>query len=274
MSLSEREFDRIGALIYARTGIVLRASKVDFLSRRVLSRLKALDLTTVKDYIRYLNFERDGSELEVLVETVTIGETYFFRDYPQLQLLAEEVIPGLTEETGRAQKLSILCAGCSTGEEPYTLAIILREILEGVEEWHLRIDGLDINTVSLEKARTATYTDHALRETPYLYRDRYFSRQGDLHRLDPEIRDMVGFKRVNLFDSAQMAHLRAYDIVLCRNVLIYFDRDSAGQVMECFYKAMNPGGVIFLGSSESVGRVSSLFEMVRLGGSFVYRKKG
>ena len=274
MTLSEREFDKLGELIYARAGIALRMSKVDFLSRRVVSRLAALDLTTVKDYIRYLSFERDGRELEILIEAVTIGETYFFRDYPQLQLLAEELLPDLVKEKGRAQKLNVLCAGCATGEEPYTLAIILREMLERAEEWRLRIDALDINRASLEKARAGIYTDHALRETPYLYRDRYFSRQGDLHRLDPEIRDMVGFKRVNLFDSAQMAHLRAYDIVLCRNVLIYFDRDSAGQVMECFYKAMNPGGVIFLGSSESVGRVSSLFEMVRLGGSFVYRKKG
>ena len=234
--------------------------------------MKAIDLKTERDYLRYLSFNRPGNEMEELINLIVTSETYFFRDYPQLSLLGEQVLPAIVREKGEHKKLSILCAGCSTGDEPYTLAIILREMLDNPDEWTLRIDALDINRNNLKKAREAVYTDHALRETPYLYRDRYFIREGELNILDPDIKKMVGFMRTNIFSRKEMSTLFMYDICLCRNVLIYFDHESAGKVLEHLYEVMNPGAYIFLGSAESVGRQTNLFTMVRFSKSFVYQK--
>jgi len=272
MSLNLSEFNKIRDLIYLTAGISLKESKMDFVSRRVDSRMKALDLKTERDYLRYLSFNRQGNEMEELINLIVTSETYFFRDYPQLSLLAEEVLPAIVSEKGEDKRLNVLCAGCSTGDEPYTMAIILRELLDNPDEWTLRIDALDINRNNLMKAREGIYTDHSLRETPYLYRDRYFIREGELHRLDSGIKKWVNFMKVNLFNQADMSTLFAYDIVLCRNVLIYFDYESAGRVMEYLYEVMNPGGYIFLGSAESVGRVTTLFKIIRFGRSFVYQK--
>ena len=273
MTLSPDEFGRIRDIVYAHAGIRLQESRVDGLSRRVDARMRALDLRSAWDYLRYLRFDPDGGELVELIEMIVVGETYFFRDHPQLGFLAEEVLPVIVGEKGRSRKLAVLCAGCATGEEPYTIAIILREMLDEPDEWSLLIDGVDINGKVLSKAREAVYTPHALRETPYAYRDRYFTRQEEAYVLDPDIRRMVRFMKVNLFDPVQMRGLLfTYDIVLCKNVLIYFDQRSAESVLEHLYAVMNPEAFIFLGAAESLARRTTLFEMVRLGHSFAYRK--
>lgn len=247
-------------------------NKVNFLTRRIQSRMVQLDLRSVRDYIRYLSFDWSGNEMEELINLIVTCETYFFRDYDQLRVMAEEVLPIVVKEKGNAKKLAVLSAGCSTGDESYTAAIILREMLDGVNAWSLRIDGIDISKKLLNMAREGVYRDHALRETPYLYRDRYFGRQDNLYLLNPEIKEMVTFMRVNLYDRRQVSILPAYDIVFCRNVLIYFDRESAGRVMEYLYDIMNPGAFLFLGHAEAAGKSTSLFKMVRFGRSFVYQK--
>ena len=272
MTLLPEEFGRIRDLVYECAGISLQESRADGLARKLEARLRILDLRSARDYLRYLRFDPSGSELEELIELIVIGETYFFRDYPQLQFLAEEVLPVIAAEKQEGKKLEVLSAGCATGEEPYTLAILLREILDDAAAWSLRIDGVDINRKALGKAREGVYTPHALRETPYAYRDRYFTRQDEAYILDPEVRKMVSFTRVNLFDPIEMPGLFSYDIVLCKNVLIYFDQHSAEQVLEHLYSVMKPGAFIFLGAAESVARRTGLFEMVRLGNSFAYRK--
>jgi len=274
MSLTLNEFNKLKDTIYSFAGISLKDNKMDFLARRVDARMKALDLRAARDYLRYLIFNPNGDEMNELISLIVIPETYFFRDYPQLKLLAEEVLPAALKEKGKGhlKKLSFLCAGCSTGEEPYTLAIILREMLDNVDEWDLRIDGVDINNKVLAKARQANYSDHALRGTPYAYRDKYFTQKDADYVLNPEIRGMVKFIHANLFDPRQMSEFLGYDFVLCRNVLSYFDYSSGEQVLQYLYDAMNSGGFIFLGTAESVGRMTTIFRMVRFGKSFVYQK--
>jgi chemotaxis protein methyltransferase CheR len=272
MSLSPIEFNTIKDLLYRRTGLCLNDNKVDFLSRRVETRMRELELRSLRDYIRYLAYETTGGELERLVDLVVINETYFFRDYGLLKLFSEEALPIITGEKGQSRILSVLSAGCSTGDEAYTLAIILLEMLDDPAEWTIRIDGVDISRKALAVARSAVYGNHALRETPYLYRDKYFIQDGDSYRVRPEVTSMVNFRRVNLFDEGDMASLGMYDAVFFRNVLIYFDMRSGAQVLEYMYERMNPGAFIFLGPSESVGRLTNLFEMVRMGRSFLYRK--
>jgi len=266
------EFDKIKELVYSYSGISLNCSKKDYLSRRIYSRMKVLDIKEKKDYLRYLIFDRSRNEMEEIVNLLVVPETYFFRDYTQMKLFAEEVLPAVVREKKGRKKLSLLCAGCSTGEEPYTMAMIFKEMLENWDEWDLRIDGVDINKKVLEKARQAVYSSHALRETPFAYRDRYFVSKDDLYILSDDIREMVGFMKVNLFNHSQMSSLKAYDFVFCRNVLIYFDYQSGGKALEYLYEAMNPDAFIFLGSTESAGRMTTLFKMVRFGKSFVYQK--
>ena len=272
MNLSQNEYNKIRDLIYTNTGISLRENKRDFLTRRISSRIEELNLKTDKDYYRYLILDRTGEELEELVNLVVIPETYFFRDYPQLKLFAEQVLPLITRENLPRKNLNILSAGCSTGDEPHTLAIILKEMLDNPGEWDIRIDAVDINKKHLQKAQEGIYSRRAIRETPHLYRDKYFTRQGDSYVLTTDIKEMVTLRRINLFDKEQVSKLFSYDVVFCRNVLIYFDHASAEKVMEYFYDIMNPGAFIFLGSAESVGRLTNLFKMIRIGKSFIYQK--
>lgn len=267
-----KEFNKLRDTIYSYAGLSLKDSKMDFLSRRVDARMKALELSEVRDYLRYLTFSPHGDEMEALISLIVIHETYFFRDYPQLKTLAEDVLPTLLQKKGPQKQLRILCAGCSTGEEPYTLAIILRELLNNVDEWDLIIDGLDISNKALGKARRANYTDHALRETPYAYRDKYFIKNDKDYTLAPEIKRMVHFTHGNIFNPIQINALLRYDIVFCRNVLIYFNYTSGGQVLQYLYDVMNVDGFIFLGTAESVGRMTTIFRMVRFGKTFVYQK--
>ena len=156
--LNQDEYDKIRNIIYENTGMALKETKIDFLSRRVETRMRELDLERARDYCRFLQLDSTQREIEELVNLVVVSETYFFRDYKQLKVLAEAIIPLVAEEKKKLGRhgISVLSAGCSTGEEPYTLAIIFREMLEDDHVRRLRIDGLDINRKSLEKARKAS----------------------------------------------------------------------------------------------------------------------
>jgi len=271
--LSLEDFESIRQVIYREAGLFFADNKIDFLSRRVAMRMAALGLESARDYSRYLRFNQDGTEQEALIELVITYESYFFRDYPQLKMFAEEVLPMLADsQKASTKQLNLLSAGCSTGEEAYTLSIILREMLDNLDQWHIRVDGVDINRRLLARAKAAIYNSRSLRETPNLYKDRYFERTGNDFALSETVRRMVRFSRVNIFNKAQMDALPLYDVVFCRNVLIYFDHESAAKVMGLLYEHMKPGAFIFLGAAESVGRLSSLFEMIRIGNSFLYRK--
>ena len=272
MTLSPHGFAKVRDLLYSTAGLAVRETKLDFLSRRVAARMEALKIEKERDYFRYLQFSQAGDELPRLIEAVVNGETCFFRDYNQLRVFAEGLLPRLLEEKGRSRRLSVLSAGCATGEEPYTLAIILREMLDRPEDWSLRIDGIDINERSLARAGEARYLDYALRDTPTAYRSRYFNSDGPHHALGDEIRQMVRFRRVNLFSENEMSALSGYDVVFCRNVLIYFDVGSASRVVENLSALMAPGGYIFFGHAETAAKTLGHFEMVRLENSFVYRK--
>jgi chemotaxis protein methyltransferase CheR len=153
------------------------------------------------------------------------------------------------------------------------MAIILREMLDDFSSWDIHIDGVDISRTSLEKALAGYYSGHALRETPYIYRDNYFTRTGDsTYLLDETVRNAVSFYRVNLFDKDQVAQLFLYDFIFLRNVMIYFDRESTARVMEYLYNRMKPGGYLFVGLAESVARMTDLFKMERIEKAFVYQK--
>lgn len=275
-NITASEFEALSDFIYRKTGIRFEPKKLYFVSKRIQKRMEALGIQTVSEYIRMLRFaDPVNQEFQRLTDLLTINETYFFRDFPQLQAFAEHCLFEVAEKKAAKgdRKLSIWSAGCSTGEEPYTLAIILLEMLDDLSEWNIQILGSDIDLTALSKARRAVYESRSLRDVPGAYLKRHFEQKPDgSHKVSREIRNMVRFERINLSDKDDIRKKRGFDFIFCRNVLIYFDDVSRKRLVDQFYVALNPEGFIFLGSSESVGRISTAFKIKRAGGYIVYYK--
>ena len=274
--MTMNEFEVLTGFIYRKTGIRLESQKLYFLTTRVKKRMEALRSESVLEYIRILRFgDPKGTEFQNLVNLLTVNETYFFRDFPQLQAFAEQSLQEVIEQKKRDgdRKIKIWSAPCSSGEEPYTLAIILHVMLEDISAWDIKIVASDIDLNILNLARAATYDKRRLRDVPPEYLPRYFERQAtNRYKVKKEIRQMVKFEHVNLSDNASIRNKAAFDFIFCRNLLIYFDDLSRKKLVDQFYIALNKGGYIFLGSSESIGRMSTAFRVKRKGGYFVYYK--
>ena len=274
MMLLQEDYQRILDMIYSFSGMALKGDKYDYVARRVKERVRDLDMSSTRDYCRFLMLNPRGEEVTEFINRIVVGETYFFREFQQLQLFAEEILPEIVEKLKKSSKkeLKILSAGCATGEEPYTLAIIIKEMLDLPEQWKIYIDGIDINSLSIQRGKDGRYTDHALRETPYVYRDKYFDLDKTGYIIRPEIREMISLTRINLYDQEQMRGFYGYDVVFCRNVLIYFDHNSAARILENLNRCMKTDGYIFSGTAESIGRSTNLFKMKRYDKAFVYQK--
>ncbi|HID20870.1 MAG TPA: protein-glutamate O-methyltransferase CheR, partial [Planctomycetaceae bacterium] len=203
-----------------------------------------------------------------------VNETYFFREYPQLEAFANEALPRVAESKRRRgdYDLNLWCAACSTGEEAYTLAIIIHACLDDIPRWNVRILATDIDRQALAAAREGAYGDRSVKNVPDVYYRKYFRRQNGRHCVCESIKRMVTLRQMNLLDKDTMRRQRGYDFIFCRNVLIYFDDRSRKRVLASFYDALVPGGFVFLGHSESVGRISAAFCPVRLGQSIGYCK--
>jgi chemotaxis protein methyltransferase CheR len=270
------EFEALSEFIYRKTGIRFEWRKLYFISKRIQKRMDALSVETVSEYIRILRFsDPDNSEFQKLTDLLTINETYFFRDFPQLQAFGEHCLSEVAEKKTAAgdRTLRIWSAGCSTGEEPYTLAIILLEMLEEAEKWKIVISAGDIDLTALEKARKGVYGARSLRDAPPEYLRRHFNEIGDeSYKISEKIKKLVEFEHINLSEKEAIRKKKGFDFIFCRNVLIYFDDMSRKRLVDQFYVALNPGGYIFLGSSESIGRISTAFIIKRMGGYIVYSK--
>ncbi len=275
MELEQREFELIRDMVYQKTGMMFEDRKRLFMQARIARRLAAVDCETPRDYYRYLRYQdASGEELQHLVETLTTNETYFFREYPQLECFANEALPAICDAKAAKNdyKLKLWSAACSTGDEPYTLAIILRECLEEFYKWQIEILATDIDRNALAAARRGVYSERAIKDVPEVYLNEHFwPRLGKYHVTD-QVKEMVTFSQVNLLDRRAMRWQRGYDFIFCRNVLIYFDDAARRKVLSGFYDSLVPGGFIFLGHSESVGRISAAFGMVSLGGYITYRR--
>jgi chemotaxis protein methyltransferase CheR len=268
------DFNDLTAFIYKKSGIKFESKKRYFINKRVEKRLELLNLESVREYLRFLKFKDKGEEFQELMNLLTVNETYFFREFSTLEAFAEYALQEIAEaKLAKGDKtLRIWSAGCSTGEEPYTLAIIVRELLDNPEEWDIEIVASDIDEIVLERAKAATYDDRSLKDVPDEYYRKYFNRINSGHVPSKKIRDMVSFEHLNLIDRISMRKKRNFDFIFCRNVLIYFDDISRKQVVDHFYIALNKGGYIFLGQSESVGRITTAFSMKRFGSNVVYFK--
>ncbi|MCL6612138.1 MAG: protein-glutamate O-methyltransferase CheR [Peptococcaceae bacterium] len=270
LTLSQAEFHRLAEYIYLKTGIRFEPGKEYYVAKRVEKRMRELDFTGFGRYFNYLRFQPSGAEIELLVNSLTVNETYFFREYSQLKCFAEEVVPLLTRDLGGG-RLKVWSAGCSTGEEPYTLAIILLEMLAdtGIT---FEVHGTDINTNVLRAAERACYGDRAVKDVPEDYLRKYFRREGDGYLVLPVVKKNVRLYRLNLNDGSTMDGMRGFHAIFCRNVLIYFDDCSRREVALRFYRSLEPGGFIFLGHSESMSRITPIFKLRRFKEAIIYQK--
>lgn len=267
-------FERLRELVYRHAGMSFDARKQYFFGRRVEARVEAVGASSVSDYYQLLRYGDGSDEIQALCESLTTNETYFFREYPQLKVFAEDVLPEiLARKAVKADRvLRVWSAGCSTGEEPYTLAIILREMIEDFERWDVSVLATDISQDALRRARRAVYGERSLKDVPTVYRQKYFRPEADGEKVLTPITRLVSFRHLNLMAPRLSRDLAGFDVIFCRNVLIYFDDASRRQVVEMFHDALSAGGYIFLGHSESVGRITSAFRPVTRGGMLAYLK--
>ncbi len=267
---------RIRDLIYQAAGIFHPDNKLGLLFDRCSRRMREVNTPTLREYFQHLT----GSplrqpELVALLNEITIGETCFFRNQPQLEALREIVLPRiLAAKASGPRKLRIWSAGCSTGEEPYTLRMLLMQEAGGLlRDWTFEILGTDLNERSLACARNAIYGPYSTRHLTSYYRQRYFIPMDDQFQLQSIVRAGVTFSRLNLSDDAPMSFMQDMDVIFCCNVLIYFDLASKRRVIRRFYNNLLPHGYLFLGQSESLYRVSDDFHLVHLPGTTAYVKR-
>ena len=267
--LQEMTFRNLRDYIYDQTGIFIPDSKKYFLENRLSHRILEKKLSSFDEYLRFLRATENG-ELRNLYDAVTTNETYFFREPLQFDVFTSHILPRVLERN-RSRGIKVWSAACSTGEEPYTIAAILKETAPGVQA---KVFGSDISGAVLESARNGIYTSYAVRNIPSHYRKKYFRSRGDSFELDEGIRNSVKFLNVNLIDEKQVRAIRDVDVIFCRNVLIYFDDKSKRKAVSLMYDALAPDGFLLVGTSESLHNVTRALKPTVVDKVVIYRKAG
>jgi chemotaxis protein methyltransferase CheR len=270
--ITEEETRLIQEIIHDYCGLSYGLDSSFFLERRLGPRLDALGLSSYHEYYHYLRYDPGGpSELEELVERLTTHETYLFREQYQLEAFQEEILPELPQRLASRRRLTIWSAGCSTGEEVYTLAMILRED-ERFRDWRTRVVGSDISRKVVAHARRGAYGSSSFRTTTDYFQQRYFREQDGRHQIRDEIRSMCSFGQLNLLATDRFHVLGECDVIFCRNVLMYLSSEARQRIVEAFYDTLAPGGYLLLGHSESLLNVTTRFDLVHLAKDLVYRR--
>jgi chemotaxis protein methyltransferase CheR len=252
--MADKEFDRLRKIVYERSGIWFADGKKYVIESRLGRRLEELEMTSFDQYASFLTmgpYQKD--EFQEMFNRITINETSFFRNEPQLQIFEREVLPGLLEKRAKSKRIRVWSAACSTGEEPYTLAILMHRAL-GVRltDWKIEILGTDISERALSVGQEGRYGDYALRSTSPLMLKSFFKPEGQYHRIIPEIGNMVNFEVNNLKDSFAMRRHGIWDLIFCRNVMIYFDDAMKTHCEKTFHQLLAEDGTLFIGHSETI----------------------
>jgi chemotaxis protein methyltransferase CheR len=275
VALTEQDFERVRALLVTTAGLVFDECRRDSLAYSLGERVSACGLTTVDAYLELLGRPGSGEELQALLNEVTIQETHFFRNPPQFRALRQHVLPQLIRRAAASgtRRLRIWSAGCSTGEEPYSVAMLLRELLPSTEGWDVKVVATDVSTRALAAARAGRYGRRALLAADPDDVARWFVRDGEDYVVRPEVRELVEFRHHNLVtEPAPFPAGEPIDLLLCRNVTIYFSRETTRRLMTQFHESLSDGGYLFLGHSETLWQINDAFRLVTLGDAFVYRR--
>ena len=272
LAISEEDFRKFQEFFYRKTGIQFEKSKRYFVDKRLLERMEANGCGSFRSYFTLLRFQADGQELQQLTNLMTVNETYFFREDYQFQCMVQSLLPEITARTAPGGTLRIWSIPSSSGEEAYSIAIYLLELWPGIREWDVEIISSDIDTRILDQARQGLYQERAVSHLPAQYLSTYFKRTPQGYQICEELRNAVEFTRVNLAEPADTRPYRDFDLIFCRNLLIYFDEVSRKAAAETLYDALRPGGYLCLGHSESMSRISSIYQIRKFPEAIVYQK--
>ncbi len=260
--LSQPQFIRISRLLYALCGIRLSEGKEGLVKARLMKRLRTLGLKSFDAYIRLIEQDPLSEELTIMLDCLTTNKTSFFREIQHFEYLREKILPPIREARGR---LRIWSAGCSSGEEPYSIAILLKEEWPGIDSCDARILATDLSTRILEQARAGVYSGETLQNVPLRILTKYFTRSGDLgsqeYHVTDQVRLLVRIARLNLMEEWPMKG--PFDVIFCRNVMIYFDKPTQKALVKRFWNLLRPGGHLFIGHSESLMASSQEFRYVQ-----------
>ncbi|BAI76172.1 chemotaxis protein methyltransferase (plasmid) [Azospirillum sp. B510] len=277
--LSPEDYATLCGFLRERTGLSFTEAKRYFVDRRVAARMRSVGAADLTVYMNLLRFQASGEELQRLVNLMTVNETYFFRETYQLDCLVNSVLDELVRGRPAGSRLRIWSAGCASGEEPYSIAIMLLERWGRVDDYEIELLASDIDSAVLERAREGVYDERALQGLPAHLRVKYFQPLrgadedgGPRWRIMEELRESVDFSLVNIADPRQVRAFRGIDVIFCRNLLIYFDDLGRREAAAMFHDALAPGGFICLGHSESMSRMSSLFIPRRFPDAILYQK--
>ncbi|MBI5855889.1 MAG: protein-glutamate O-methyltransferase CheR [Nitrospirae bacterium] len=272
MHLAPAIFDQLRTLIYEKTGLHFQDNKKYLLESRLQVRLRERNCKTFEEYWHLLRYDawRD-KELSALFELVTTNETYFCRDAGQLQAFVDVAVPVLLKANERTNRLRIWSAACSTGDEPYTLAMMLFEH-RALAKWTIEILGSDISEAVLAQARSGRYGPYAVRQMPAALRQKYFTEEDGQFVLGLKVKQVVRFANINLYDSARLKLIRDQDVIFCRNCLIYFDDNGKRKIVDSLYDSLRPGGYLIIGFSESLHGVGRSFKPVHANRTVMYQK--
>lgn len=272
--VAEEEFRRICEFLYRRTGMLFTEAKRYYVDRRISERMAILNISSFPTYFAYLRSDADG-EIEKFINAFTVNETYFYREDHQLRCLSADLLNERVRAKRPGETLRIWSVPCATGEEPYSIAIWLLENWPQVDVQDIEIVGSDIDTRCTTAAREGEFGSRSLMRLPPALVDKYFEPVGkERWRVIPDLRQSVQFTSVNLVEAAQTRSHGVFDVIFCRNVLIYFDDASRRIAAENLFEALAPGGFICLGHTESMSRISSLFDVRHFTDAIVYQRPG
>jgi chemotaxis protein methyltransferase CheR len=270
--LEEEVFRLIRDFVRDYCGIYFDDDSRYLLEKRLSRRVRTLHFSNFREYYRYLLYHKNREEeLALIIDIITVNETYFFREQNQLKTFSEEILPELKDINKDKKRLRVWSAGCSTGEEPYTIAILVLE--KGYfHNWNIEIFGSDINQRVLQAARSGIYRKNSFRATEPYFMRKYFREEDNISRISDNVKQYVNFSHLNLLDPFKVKLVGTVDVIFCRNVLIYFDHPSRKKVIDMFYERLADGGYLLLGHAESLINLSTAFSLRHFKYDMVYQK--
>ena len=275
--MSDSNFQTLRDYIYNFCGIYFHTGRKYFLESRISRRMEARGINDYMEYFKLLRSGPDSSgELKQLLIEITTNETCFFRNTQQISAFERQFLPEIVEAKKKIgfRKIRIWSAGSSSGEEPYTFAMLLLEKRASLlKDWIVEIVGTDISEKVLAQARDGVYNKYAVRNMPEFYRKKYFKEEaGGTFIIAPEAKKLVTFSNLNLYDDSRMVFMKSFDIIICSNVLIYFDSAAKAKIVQHYYNNLQPYGYFFLGQSESLHSINDKFKTIHFPGGFAYKK--
>lgn len=273
VAMTPETFKHLRDLIYEHTGIYFQESKTYLLESRLQPRLRECRCHSYEEYLNFLRFDayRDR-EFTGLYTVITTNETYFFRDEAQLDTFMKVIVPAVMKANEASRQIRLWSAACSTGDEAYTLAILLKDY-PPLANWTIDILASDISENVLDVGRKGIYSSHSLRKVPQALLAKYFSGPKEEQRLVPHVKNVVKFMNVNLYDRPRLKLIRGIDVIFCRNCLIYFDDKAKAQIVSDLRDALRPKGYLVIGFSETLPDKIGAFKSIHSGRAVVYEKQ-